>query len=675
MASFFSRFVVSVFALVLISLPAVAQNNPNNHVRISLLSETSTVVKGQSFDILLEKEMDPHWHTYWKNPGESGFPIQVKWDVPGDVQVSAFRWPVPAALEVQEIMNFVHEDLAYLKATVSVPENFDGDTLDINMVADWLVCKEICIPETGEASLSLPVGTELTPQNQAAFEKANQSFTQLYTGDVEMVVSDADVVLTLANHPFSSDEEIMYFTNDWGLVVAGAPATVSVDEGTGQTQFTFPRSDRDIDSIKDVSGVLAQAGVGYEIDYNSPQIKSEGVVASTQSQDIAVGVWTAILFAFLGGLVLNLMPCVFPILSMKALSLVKIAEKNKAESFKHGLSYTAGILLSFIGLALVIVAIKAGGAEVGWGFQLQNPFVVVGMTWILIAISLNLLGVFDISGRFTQVGSKQVANAHGLTQDFLTGVLAVIVATPCTAPFMGVALGFALVQPAFVTVIIFMALGLGLALPFLLLAVIPGLQKILPKPGAWMDTFKQFLAFPMFATAIWLTWVLVQQVGTVGVISALVGGLIIAFLAWLSNKKPTTLMKWTLIILSIFGLYKSAMMLESDLINEVAYTPAALEQALESGDPVFVNMTAAWCITCKINERVVKSDDIQEAFLENNVQYIEGDWTLMDDDITKYLQSFDRTGVPLYVYYAGEGKDPVVLPQILTKKIIKNQIN
>ncbi|MBL4590283.1 MAG: thioredoxin family protein [Alphaproteobacteria bacterium] len=653
------------------------------HVRIKLISSVDAVVAGQSFDVLLEKNIDDHWHTYWKNPGDSGFPIQVKWSAPENVEMSELKWPVPHALDVQGIMNFVHEGQVHLVATVTIPEDYNAESFSLKVNADLLVCKEICIPESDEAIFELPVREVSNKANQDIFEIAYDNLPKNYDGDVKITEKNGKFQITLSDNPFETDTPVVFFSNDWGLVESGSHAQIRADGK--HTVFSFPRTDRELKEISTFHGVLAQGRYGIHIQKNSLSVatniesEAQNQETNTENGTATVGLLSAILFAIIGGMILNLMPCVFPILSMKALSLVKISAKHPAEAMKHGFAYTAGILVSFLALAVVILSLKAGGAEIGWGFQLQNPLVVLILTWLLFVIGLNLLGAFDITGRWTQAGSTKVAKATGLTQDFLTGVLAVIVATPCTAPFMGVALGYALTQSAAATILIFLGLGFGLALPFLLLSMLPVLQKIMPKPGAWMETFKQFLAFPMWATAIWLAWVLVQQSGTSGLLAVLSGALIIAFAVWLTQKGLNSF-KIILLILCAVGLVKATQFTKVGGYEELSYTPEVLETALATNGPVFVNMTAAWCITCKINERVLRSDDISGLFSDKSITYIVGDWTLMNSDITSYLESFDRSGVPLYIYYpeadtkTGKRPEAMVLPQILTRSIITTAI-
>lgn len=671
------------FILVIGGVSVANAQTEKAHVKIKLISSVDAVVAGQSFDVLLEKNIDDHWHTYWKNPGDSGFPIQAKWDAQENVEISDFKWPVPHALDVQGIMNFVHEGQTHLVATVRIPADYNAESFLLKVKADLLVCKEICIPESDEAILELPVREVSNKANQDIFESAYNNLPKNYDGDVKITEKNGKFEITLSDNPFETNALVIFFSNDWGLVKSGSHAQIRADGEN--TVFSFPRTDRKLKEISTFHGVLAQGRHGIHIQKNSLSVTTnaepdaENQKINIENGTATVGLLSAILFAIIGGMILNLMPCVFPILSMKALSLVKISAKHPAEAMKHGFAYTAGILVSFLALAAVILSLKAGGAEIGWGFQLQNPIVVMILTWLLFVIGLNLLGVFDIAGRWTQAGSTQVAKATGLTQDFLTGVLAVIVATPCTAPFMGVALGYALTQSATATILIFLGLGFGLALPFLLLSMLPVLQKIMPKPGAWMETFKQFLAFPMWATAIWLSWVLVQQSGTSGLLAVLSGALIIAFAVWLTQKGLNSF-KIILLILCAVGLVKATQLTKVGGYEELSYTPEVLETALVTDGPVFVNMTAAWCITCKINERVLRSDDMAGLFSDKGITYIVGDWTLMDSDITTYLESFDRSGVPLYIYYpeadtkTGKRPEAMVLPQILTRSIIKTAI-
>ena len=398
---------------------------------------------------------------------------------------------------------------------------------------------------------------------------------------------------------------------------------------------------------------------------------------------------SAVVLAFLGGLVLNLMPCVFPVLSIKALSLVEMKGQEAKEARLHGIAYTVGVILSFLLIAGVLIALKHAGTAIGWGFQLQNPIIVGLLAYLLFFIGLSLSGLIEIGSGLTSIGGKLAGN-HSYTGSFFTGALATIVATPCTAPFMGAAMGFALTQSAFVSLTIFAVLGFGLALPYLLLSFIPAVRVLLPKPGAWMETFKQFLAFPMFASTLWLIWVLSQQAGTGAIFLALFGLLFLSFAVWLSRF--SNLAARIIMIATIIGVIYTlsemrnmsapeATQTMSEKYTAISYSKDALAELLRRDEPVFVDMTAAWCITCKVNETtVLNTKTIQDLFAEKNVQQVVGDWTNRNAAITEYLDEHKRNGVPLYVYYGkpdpttGIRPEPVILPQILTQAIVRNAL-
>ncbi len=405
----------------------------------------------------------------------------------------------------------------------------------------------------------------------------------------------------------------------------------------------------------------------------------------------------AIFLALLGGLILNLMPCVFPVLSMKALSLVKMSEKEQSHANLHGVFYTAGVMLCFASIAGLLIALQMAGQQIGWGFQLQNPIVILLLAYLLFAMALNLSGFFEIkSGPLANIGHK-LASKHGYKGSFFTGVLATIVATPCTAPFMATAMGYALTQSPIISLTVFLALGFGLALPYLLLCFIPALRKSLPKPGAWMETFRQFLSFPLFASVAWLIWVYAQQVsGGHGTLLGLSGLILIAFGIWVARHEPRK-QPWktgihavsiTSIILAfiIAGISHSGPALtqseKESSVPHISFSTVEFEKLVAGNDPIFVDMTASWCITCKVNEKIaIETNATQTLFKQKNIQYVVGDWTNQNPEITKYLSTYGRNGVPLYVFYGardtttGQRPEPKILPQLLTSGLIADVIN
>ncbi len=381
------------------------------------------------------------------------------------------------------------------------------------------------------------------------------------------------------------------------------------------------------------------------------------------------------------------MPCVFPVLSIKILHLTQHGAETPRRVRLHGMAYALGILACFTILAGVLHALRAGGAEIGWGFQLQSPLMVATLAFILFALALSLSGILTIGASLTRVGGSSLLQRGGLSGSFFAGVLATVVATPCTAPFMGASIGFALTQPFGVGLAVFLALGLGLALPFLVLAFVPGLQRLLPRPGRWMETLKQFLAFPLYATVAWLIWVLSFQVGASGLLAALAALVLIAFGAWawgLSQGRTTGSARALqgmaaisvagvvalAIVINLYRPTETAAQEASSTAGYEAFSQQKLDTLLASGQPVFVNMTAAWCITCLVNERTALSTGaVREAFAGKQVAYLKGDWTSRNPEITRLLEKFGRSGVPLYVLYRG-GREPVVLPQILTQSLV-----
>jgi thiol:disulfide interchange protein len=423
---------------------------------------------------------------------------------------------------------------------------------------------------------------------------------------------------------------------------------------------------------------------GYIVDVAG----SDSAPAKAESELVLA---SAMLLALLGGVILNLMPCVFPVLSIKALALIKHARHEPRQTKLHGLAYTLGILASFLLLGTILIALKAGGAEIGWGFQFQSPLFVLAVAYLMFTVGLSLSGVFSIGSSVAGVGSS-LAGRSGYSGSFFTGVLATIVATPCTAPFMGAAVGFALSQPPVVLLMVFLSLGLGLALPYLLLSNWPSLQRRLPKPGVWMDRLKQGMAFPMYAAAVWLVWVLAQQSGINSIVVALGGMVAIAFAAWLyeatkysEKTAQRTGLGFSVLLLSaaLFGGYfgveeapASAVAAETADSHWEPYTPARLKELRSAGKPIFLNFTAAWCISCLVNEKVALSQDaVIDAFARGGITYLKGDWTNRDPEITRILAEFGRSGVPLYLYYpAGVSTSPVILPQILTPEIVTQAV-
>lgn len=699
---------LSIFTvLVGLQAPTYAMESDDgaNKVKVRLIAERTSIQGGEEIWIGIEQQIAPHWHTYWKNPGDSGSAPQISWDLPEGFEISEIQWPAPHKMPYPPLTNYGYSDSVILLQKLMVPDVLPEGKIELEADFEVLVCKEECIPEYGTYSLSLNDQDALSAQedNGAYIAAALKKVPVMQGWDASYMQDGSEFVLSVTPSEKLSNidlDSVAIFPTEWGVVNNSAQAIVSEADGT--YVIKQERGERDLSAVKMSEFVLRYEADGQEYTYafeagfnnevmNAAQTGADGQALSIESSGFAGGFLGALIFALIGGLILNLMPCVFPVLSLKALSLVKVAQKHPIEARIHGFAYTFGVILSFLVIAGALLLLKSVGAGIGWGFQLQNPLIVGALAYLLFILGLNLSGVFEFSNPFGNAGG-QLANQSGPMGSFFTGILATLVATPCTAPFMAGAIGYAMVQPAYISLSVFAALGFGLALPYLALALFPPLQKILPKPGAWMEVFRQLLAFPMFGAAVWLVWVLGMQTGGGGSAALLSGMVFIAFGIWLmrhSPVKPVRLLIVRVLIVLSFVIafvampkqHSNSVMPHSNSDHDEwysAYSSEALEQALLSDKPVFVEMTASWCITCKVNHAVaINIDSTKTLFAEEDVQYFVGDWTNEDPEITKFLTRYGRSGVPLYVYYGapsvdtGQRPDPEVLPQVLTPALIK----
>lgn len=664
-------------------------------VGLSLHANKDAVVAGEDLTLIIRKEIIPHWHTYWINPGDSGAETRFKFNKPQGFAIGEVSWPAPSAIPFGPLINYGYEDEVLFTVPVTVPDTLASDLTDVTFKVDaeWLVCMDICIPEFGNASITLPVASSGVTINENMIERAQNALPQTdHNVAAAFNYDETSKSFTLSVNGLVETniekQNTHFFPKEWGVILAAAPQQVNNAE-QGSLTLSTERDTRDIAAFDTLDGVLRVGQHSYDITAKKDTtLLSTNTVPNAEQMvvDDNFTLALALIFAFIGGMILNLMPCVFPVLSMKALSLVQLSEQERHHAALHGGAYASGIIASFWVVAGSLIALQSLGAQIGWGFQLQNPIVTGLLAYLLFLLGLNLAGFFEFSNKLSGVGQNLTAQ-HSYKGSFFTGVLATLVATPCSAPFMASALGYALTQPAIISMLIFTFLGLGLAFPYVALTILPGLQKILPKPGAWMEKFRQFLAFPMFASALWLAWVFAQQSTTSGLIALFTGAIAISFAIWIFVSFKNIIAKILAAVLIIFSLSipftAPALMPSTETDTQAveaeytSYTPDALEQALQGNNPVFVNMTADWCITCKFNERIAFTHKVNAAIEKNNIQYLKGDWTNQNADITAYLKSFGRNGVPLYVYYAapddqGTRDEPAILPQILTEGIVLN---
>ncbi|MFK8017620.1 MAG: protein-disulfide reductase DsbD family protein [Gammaproteobacteria bacterium] len=647
---------------------ASTATTPN--VRASLLLEHATLWPGASTHALLKLDIRDGWHTYWANPGDSGEATRIDWVLPDGVTVGPMEWPAPSAIPFGGFVNFGYEGVAYHLIPVSLAQGVTpGNDLSFVANATWLVCEEICIPETAQLTVSIPVTPEPVPIHALHDADFAAARAQLPAQALTVSARTEGDGLMLALNTLPALADPYFFPAEWGVVEPSASQSiVTTDDGPvlALTPGASP-------AASDFAGVLVDRAPGA-----SPrawQIVAQ-FAATTAPAAPAMSLAGAVLFALLGGVILNLMPCVFPVLSMKALHLVGDHTNPRAQRVE-GLAYTAGVLSFFALLGVILLTLRNSGQAIGWGFQLQSPPVVGVLALLMFAIGLNLLGAFEIGGRFMGVGAS-LTQKRGAVGAFFTGALAAVVATPCTAPFMGAALGYALTQSAPVAMLVLLSLGVGLALPFLLLALVPALAQRLPRPGRWMETLKQFLAFPMFAAAVWLAWVLALQSGADGVLRLLAAALLLGFAVWLVGRASQTrvaLGSGLLVAIGAFVLVVGARSVSVAAESpKTAFSAERVAAARQAGKTVFVNQTAAWCLTCLVNEKnVLATAAVRQAFDQQEVVYLAGDWTARDPAITAFLTEHGRSGVPLYVVYHGDGPANV-LPPLLTESIVLDAI-
>jgi Thiol:disulfide interchange protein len=665
-----------------------ADHAATDQVSARLIAETSAVYPGAEIYIGVQQKIIPHWHTYWVNPGDSGNAITIEWELPTGASASEILWPAPARISMGPITNYGYENEVTLLSRIRVPENLrpSEDSFAVKAVVDWLVCEEECIPQQVSLDLVLPVllRYEVPREKNPLIAQALARLPVASPWPVRASVGTAgkfQLALETPEGALAQLADAWFYPFEWGHIRQSDPQPLTVS--TSGLELTLPAGEAPPAIGNQLAGVLVLTEKGGAT--RSFEVRPT-LTATPISGSGVPGLAAALLLAMAGGIILNLMPCVFPVLSLKALSLIGQSGQSQTHIRRHGLVYTFGVLASFGLLALLLIVLKAGGAQIGWGFQFQSPLFVLLTAYLMFAVGLSLSGVFYFGGSVAGLGSG-LANKSGYAGSFFTGVLATVVATPCTAPFMAAALGYALTQPPAQLLAVFLSLGLGLALPYLLLSWWPGLQRRLPRPGAWMDKLKQAMAFPMYAAAVWLIWVLARQAGADAAALALGGIVLIGFAAWLhaatrsggaTATKIGSAIAGLAVVLALGGGYSAVKLgapAQADAQathNWQAFDNARLQTLLDEGKPVFLNFTAAWCISCLVNERVALSHTrVMDAFAADDITYLKGDWTNRDPAITAFLASFGRSGVPLYLFYpAGKSTEPVQLPQILTPDIV-----
>ncbi|HEY4470192.1 MAG TPA: protein-disulfide reductase DsbD domain-containing protein [Stellaceae bacterium] len=663
-------------------------------VTARLLPELSAIAPGATLWVDLHLEIAPGWHTYWRNPGDSGLPTEVAWTLPPGFDAGDIVWPVPERFVVEGLGNYGYRDAVDLLIPITVGQDVKpGETARIEAAVSWLVCSDICIPGDAKLAFALPVAATPAPPDPAAtelFAAARSRLPKPAVFEARFGATKDQLRLMLPEAAFSGIEQpnAAFFPFDANVVDAAAEPKLQ-RRGSG-FELLLQRANTPAAIVpKSLDGILVLGGAKGGEQAVSLHATPAAISVGESSAEIAW--WQALLFALLGGIVLNLMPCVFPVLSLKLVSLAGIGDRA---AHHHAAAYAAGVILSFAALGGALLMLRAGGSAIGWGFQLQSPVVVGLLAYLLFAMGLSLSGAADFGLGLAGVGGR-FAGREGLGGAFATGILATIVATPCTAPFMGAALGFALLAPAPLALAIFVALGIGLAAPLSIATLIPGFARLLPRPGRWMVLLKQLLAFPLYGTVAWLVWVLIQEVGPEGALMALFGLVLVGFAVWVygTTRLAGPALRRAGTVLAAAGTAAALLLAltatpssarpeqistqqtaSRDGLRYERFSPARLDALTAERRPVFVNLTAAWCITCLVNEHAtLDTAAVRQAFVEHQIVALKGDWTRQDPEITAWLQKFGRSGVPLYLLYDRSGMANV-LPQLLTRSEVLDAI-
>ena len=586
---------------------------------------------------------------------------------------SKVLWPGPERIPVEPLMTFGYNDEVILLTEISSDENVQFP-LNIKAQVGWFTCKDICIPQEGIVELKITSGNFIPSKNNEEINNYLESVPTRFNQEYRVEKLDDKYFLLTDIDNGKHFEDIYFFPNEYGLTSYNEDQIYEKNLNSFTLEIKASKAKLNLDRFEGVIETLNSDEKNYyEISFP----------LQNKVKDDSQNVILLILFAFIGGLILNIMPCVFPILSIKILRFVEYGENSSSQTYKFGLFYSLGVILSFLLIAFTLLAFKSSGEVIGWGFQLQYPLVIAILFYLFVALGFMFMSNLVFGSQLGQLSvAAQVKNES--LESFLTGILAVVVASPCTAPFMGSAIGFALLQPSLNSIFIFLSLGIGFALPYLILSIKPALLSFLPKPGAWMETFKQFMAFPMWASALWLLWVLSGQVDPDTVILVLIGGLSISLALWLleRNTSEILLLKWLvrLAVLAIFALSiwilpTSYSTQTSQNQQDITYSEELLTKYRDDNELIFLNFTADWCITCKVNESVALNSEAVKALIkQKNIRYLEADWTRKNEAIAKKLEEFDRSGVPLYLLYPSTGK-PIILPEILTEDILLNYLN
>jgi thiol:disulfide interchange protein DsbD len=688
---------ILLFIVLLILAPFVLDTAEGpvrrDHTTVELVSDIEAVAPGIPFSVAVQFKLDKQWHVYWRNPGDTGLAPKFIWKLPDGFQISEIQWPYPKKIMVSGLANFAYEDNVLLMATITPPDSLNADdVISIGVQADWLVCKEECIPGEANLDLNLQVGESDFKFNQKWVDQFNMARSQLPISNSDWSFQswqESSSIYIKGTNPLTNDfslQEIQFFPSVEQIYDYAATQTVTF-EPDGFI-ISVPLALIRAEDPTTVTGILVSES-GWRGGGSEKALRIDvRVDTANKSAVMNQSIFIYLLFAFAGGIILNLMPCVLPVLSIKVLGLIGQVGEDSRKILLHGLLYALGVIVSFWILAGMLLILRAGGEQLGWGFQLQSPLFIFILSAFLFMLGLSLFGVFEIGLVLAGLGTRAQGKVNK-TGSILSGIMATVVATPCTAPFMGSALGFAVTQPVSVSMAVFTFLALGMAAPYVILTAFPKLLRFIPKPGAWMESFKQFLGFLMMATVVWLIWILSLQQDTDAVVILLIVLLFLSIGAWIlgrwgSIQRKTLIRRTAYIIATTF--IAGSMVFGLGQVQNDDYTGSSLEwepfvasevqERRALGKPVFIDFTAAWCLSCKVNERVALADQaVIKKMLELNISTFKADWTTRNAEITHALAQYGRNSVPLYILYGPQSEEALILPEILTPGIVLNALN
>lgn len=664
-----------------------APKTKSNFVKAELISSMAEATPGSTIEVGLKLTHDPHWHTYWKATGDSGLPTEIQWTLPDGWKAGDIQWPIPKVFKLGTLINYGYDGEVLLPVQITIPADQPlNSSASLKAEVSWLMCAEQCVPGRASLSLEIKVGPKAVPSD--AYDNFQETLKNVPSDSIPVTakIDHKKKLIELSFPDKGALENVYIFAQTADSISYGTPQEI-VPTANGFSVFLqateFINAGDSFEGLILVNDGQVSQG-GWAKNFSAP-LKEAPLTIPVKSEQLNLSQGSLLIsafFAFIGGLILNLMPCVFPVLSLKIIGIVE--NRGTKNLLPHGFGFLAGILLTMLVLSSLLIAVKSTGAMIGWGFQLQSPFFVCALATLFIVLSANLLGFFEFSFTLRISGAGTTKKRSPFLESFLTGVLAVFVASPCTAPFMGAALGYALSASYIETLFIFLALGLGMALPWFLLTVFPWLTRWLPKPGQWMITFKKWMALPMGLTALWLLWVLSQQISILA-FACICTGLLLCCAALyfygkfqfgkLSAKSIGAVLAAATLFLVGGGLTLSAISpVQETYQGADSWSPQKVNDVLKHGKRVFVDFTASWCLTCQANKlAVLRTSEVQKAFKDNDFVVLEADWTNYDERITKVLEHFGRSGVPLYVVYEPNGSTEI-LPELLTQEIVLKAI-